>query len=227
MIAIARAALASIALITAGGLAQAQTGPAEPQVILRASTARMSVGNRKLSGHVIADVRVGTDGRVLDVAITENATEEGLEPQILKVLRSARFVPALDADGRPIEATTAVKLELRQSTGDSPKPMAANTDPEATEKEKARISRMRCADFRWEWDLIKDASGDPDMEFMPRIATLMYAAMRTEAGDYVDVKVWKEAPKALKKAAEQCGDNPNAAFWEGVYRPLMDEAVPK
>ena len=60
-----------------------------------------------------------------------------------------------------------------------------------------------------------------------KCATLMYATMRTEAGDYVDVKVWKEAPKSLKEAVDQCRDNPAAPFWDGVFKPLMDEAVPK
>ena len=50
---------------------------------------------------------------------------------------------------------------------------------------------------------------------------------RTEAGDYVDAKVWKAAPKALKESAERCGENPQAPFWEGIFKTVMDEAVPK
>jgi hypothetical protein len=39
----------------------AQTGPSDPQVIAAAPTAKLNVGNRKLTGHVIATVRVGAD----------------------------------------------------------------------------------------------------------------------------------------------------------------------
>jgi hypothetical protein len=228
MYAIGRAALAFTVFVAAGGVAGAQTGPSDPQIIARAATAKLSIGNRKPTGHVIATVRVAANGEVSDVLITENTTEAGLEPQLIKVLRSARFVPGIDADGRPVEASTEMKIELRQSTIDSPKPVAANPDPQANDKEKARIKRMRCSDFLWEWDLIREEVGDAAAtEFMPRIATLMYAAMRTEAGEYVDAKVWKEASKGLKESAAQCRENPGAPFWDGIYKSVMDAAIPK
>jgi len=205
-----------------------QTGPADPQVIAGASTAKINVGNKKLAGQMLATVRVGEDGRVREVQVTENTAEPAFESQLTKVLQSARFRPAIDASGKPVEASIAMKVELRSSTGAEPKPVAAKPDPQLTEKEKARIRKMRCADFAWEWDLIRDEADDAAAtEFMPRIATTMYAAARTEAGDYVDVKIWKAAPKALKESAERCGENPQAPFWEGIFKTVMDEAVPK
>ena len=58
------------------------------------------------------------------------------------------------------------------------------------------------------------------------IAT-MYAAMRTEAGEYVDAKVWKASLKALQETAKRCDKDELAPFWEGVFKPVMDEMVPK
>jgi len=228
MIATARALLAFTLLTAACGVASAQTGPSDAQIIAKANTGKISVGNRKLAGHVSATLRVAADGTVQDALITENTTEEGFEPQLIKVLRSAKFRPAIDASGNLIESSVQMKVELRQSTGDTPKVVAANPDPEANEKEKLRIKNMRCSDFIWEWDLIREEAGDAAAtEFMPRIATLMYATLRTEAGDYVDVKVWKQAPKGLKEAVDQCRDNPATPFWDGVFKPAMDEEVPK
>ncbi|HET9473176.1 MAG TPA: hypothetical protein VFO82_04740 [Steroidobacteraceae bacterium] len=205
-----------------------QTGPSEPQVIAGASTAKISIGQKKLAGHAIATVRVGDDGRVREVLITEVTTEPGIEPQLVKVLQSARFRPAIDASGRPIEASIEMKVELRSSTGTEPKPVAAKADPQLNDQEKARIRKMRCADFIWEWDLIREEAGDgTPTEFMPRIATMMYANMRSEAGEYVDVKVWKAAPKGLREAVDQCRDNPAAPFWDGIFKSVMDEAVPR
>jgi hypothetical protein len=208
--------------------ALSQAGPADPQVIAGASTAKISVGNKKLAGQMLADVRVGEDGRVREVSVTENTAESGFEGQLTKVLQSARFRPAIDATGKPVEAIVAMKVELRASTAAEPKPVAARPDPQLTDKEKARIRKMRCADFVWEWDLIREeADAAAATEFMPRIATTMYANARTEAGEYVESKVWKASPKALKESAERCGDNPQAPFWEGVFKVVMDEAVPK
>ena len=56
-------------------------------------------------------------------------------------------------------------------------------------------------------------------EFMPRIAITMYAAMRTEAGEYVDAKVWKASAKALKEAADRCGERSAGAV---LGRRLQD-----
>ena len=106
--------------------------------------------------------------------------------------------------------------------------MAAKPDPQLTDKEKARISKMRCSDFVWEWDLIREESDNAAAtEFMPRIATTMYATMRTEAGDYVDAKVWKASAKALREAADHCKDNPAGAVLGRHLQAVMDEAVPK
>jgi hypothetical protein len=224
----ARTGLAVSILILSTVPAVSQTGPSDPQVIAAASTAKISVGQKKLAGHAIATVRVGVDGRVSEVLITEVTTEPGIEPQLVKVLQSARFRPAIDASGRTVEASIEMKVELRTSTGMEPKPVAAKPDPQLNDKEKARIKRMRCADFVWEWDLIREEADERTAtEFMPRIATQMYVTQRNEAGDYVDVKVWKEAPKALRQAADQCRDNPGAPFWDGIFKSVMDEAVPR
>jgi hypothetical protein len=227
MLLTARAVVSFILVALLPAVAGAQTGPSDPQVIAGASTAKITLGNKKLAGQVAATVRVGADGRVQEVLVTENTTE-GLESQLVKVLQSARFRPAIDASGKPVEANIEMKVELRQSTGVEPKPVAAKPDPQLTDKEKARIRKMRCSDFLWEWKLIREVADDAAAtEFMPRIATTLYVSMRSEAGDYVDAKVWKASPKALREAADRCEDDPTAPFWDGVFKSVMDEAVPR
>jgi hypothetical protein len=206
----------------------AQAGPSDPQIIAAADTAKIIIGARKLTGQLVATVRVGEDGRVREVLVTENTAEGSFESQLVRVLQSARFRPAIDAAGRPVEGNIEMKVELRQSTGANPKPTAAKSDPALTDLEKARIRRMKCSDFVWEWKFLRDEAKDATaMEFMPRIATAMYAASRTEAGEYVDAKVWKASAKALRESADRCEESPQAPFWDGVFKAVMDEAVPK
>lgn len=227
MLSTARAVF-SVSLFSFPVVLVAQTGPSEPQIIAGASTAKINVGTRKLTGQMVATVRVGEDGRVREVLVTEKTVDSVFEPQLVKVLQSARFRPAIDAVGKPVEGSMEMKVELRTSTGASPKPTAAKPDPQLTEKEKARIRRMKCSDFAWEWNLLRDEADDAAAtEFMPRIAVTMYAAMRTEAGEYVDAKVWKASAKALKETADRCEEDPQAPFWAGVFKSVMDEAVPK
>ena len=94
----ARAVIPFLVLTLVPAAAGAQTGPSDPQVIAAASTAKINVSGKKLNGHVAATVRVGEDGKVREVLVTENTTE-GLEAQLVKVLQSARFRPAIDASG--------------------------------------------------------------------------------------------------------------------------------
>ena len=87
---------------------------------------------------------------------------------------------------------------------------------------------MKCSDFTWEWNIIEEEADDAAAtEFMPRIAVAMYAASRTEAGEYVDAKVWKASGKALRESAERCSESPTAPFWDGVFKTVLDEAVPR
>jgi len=221
-------AVISISLLSLPGVVLAQAGPSDPQIIAAASTGKINVGARKLAGQMVATLRVSDDGKVRDVAVTENTAESGFESQLIKVLQNTRFRPAIDESGRPIESSIDVKVELRPSTGSLPKPALAKPDPKLTEKEKVRIRKMKCSDFVWEWGLIEDEADDAAAtEFMPRIAVAMYVAVRTAAGEYVDAQVWKASPKALKESAQRCGETPDAPFWEGVFKVVLDEAVPK
>jgi len=222
----ARAVVFGLILIPVAAFAQ--TGPSDPQVIASASTAKISVGSRKLAGQLVATVKVGVDGKVKDVLVTENTTESAFEPMIVKVMQSAKFRPAIDAAGTPVDSSIEMKVELKNSTGAEPKPVAAKPDPQLTDKEKARIRRMACKDFIWEWDLIREEAGDGVFtEYMPRIAISMYAQARSEAGDVVDAKVWPASKKGLKQTVDQCRDSPTAPFFDGVFKSVMDDHVPK
>ena len=146
MLSTARAVF-SISLLTFPAALLAQTGPSEPQIIAAATTAKINVGTHKLAGQMVATVRVGDDGRVREVLVTENTADSAFEPQLVKVLQSSRFRPAIDASGKPIESSIEMKVELRASTGASPKPTAAKADPQLTDKEKARIRKMKCSQW--------------------------------------------------------------------------------
>jgi len=232
MLAAARAvvskSLLAVPLMVVPVLGLAQVGPSEPQVITSANTSKLNMAGRKLEGHMTGKVLVGDDGKVREVQVIENTADPGFEQQLVKVLQSARFRPAIDAEGKAVEASIDMKVELRPSTGTSPKPVPLKADPGLTEKEKERIRKMACKDFTWEWEILREEADDAAAtEFMPRIAIAMYVAIRKEANEYVDAKVWKSSSKALKDSAKRCEDNPTQLFFQDTFKPLLDEAVPK
>jgi hypothetical protein len=73
----------------------------------------------------VAKERVDETGNVGDGKVREKSTDDGSEPQLIKVLQNARFRPATDENGAPVPATIDMKVELRPSTGPVPKPVAA------------------------------------------------------------------------------------------------------
>ena len=75
--------------------ALAQTGPSDPQVITAASQGKVNIGQRKLGGQLVATVQVDETGKVGEVTVIENTTDNGFEPQLVKVLQNTRFRPAL------------------------------------------------------------------------------------------------------------------------------------
>jgi hypothetical protein len=87
MLSTARAVF-SISLLALPAALLAQTGPSEPQIIAAAGTAKINVGTRKLAGQMVATVRVGDDGKVREVLVTENTAESVFEPQLVKVCRA-------------------------------------------------------------------------------------------------------------------------------------------
>ena len=98
MLSTARAVF-SISLLALPAVLFAQAGSSEPQIIAAADTAKINVGTRKLAGQMVATVRVGEDGRVGEVLVTQNTAESVFEPQLVKVLQSARFRPARRRSG--------------------------------------------------------------------------------------------------------------------------------
>ncbi len=207
----------------------AQTGPSEPQVIAAASTAKINVGAHKLAGQIVATVRVGDDGKVREVLVTENTAESVFEPQLVKVLQSARFRPAIDASGKPIESSVEMKVELRPSTGAEPKPVAAKADPQLTDKEKARIRKMKCSDFVWEWEAdreMKPTTRPPPNSCRASPSPCTQPCVPRPANTSTP-RSGRPPPRPSRNPPTAAATDPQAPFWEGVFKSVMDEAVPK
>jgi TonB family protein len=204
--------------------ALAQVGPSDPQVVASAPTYKLRAAPRKNAGTVQATLRVGMDGRVTNVQVTQTNTEGNYGEEAVKLFQSLRFRPAIDDQGRIIEGNVAMKVEFRVSTAQEPKPAPANSDPAATENEKARIKRMRCSDFNWEYQFIREQSGRDDIstEALARLSLAAYAAERAAAGTVVDALVWKNAAKAIRQTAEFCGENPAVNYYNEALKPVLD-----
>ena len=148
--------------------------------------------------------------------------------QLISIAAAVALIGACATEPEKPAPAPAPKAAPAPAPRAEPKPVPAKPDPQLTDKEKARLRKMTCEDFLWEWDLLRDVAKDAvATEFMPRIAVIMYAQARSEAGDVVDAKVWPASKKGLKETVDRCRDNPPQLFWQDTFKPVMDEAVPK
>jgi len=62
------------------------------------------------SGQTRARLSVGTDGKVTECAVVRSSGVESIDATTCRVARTARFKPALDADGNPVRALLVFKV---------------------------------------------------------------------------------------------------------------------
>ena len=205
-----RAQCISISLLCLPVAALAQTGPSDPQIIAAAPTAKINVGARKLAGHDGRDAaRRRRRASARRSSSPKTPPKPAFEPQLIKVLQSARFRPAIDATGQPVESSVEMKVELRPSTGAAPKPVAAKPDPQLTDKEKARIRKMTCSDFIWEWDIIATKPTTRRPRNSCRASRSPCTPRRAPRRANTSTRRCGKPPaKALKESADRCRDTP-------------------
>ena len=193
-----------------------------------ASTAKISIGQKKLAGHVVATVRVGEDGRVREVLVTENTAEAGSSRSSSRCCRvrvsGRRSTPPASRS----KASVEMKVELRQSTAAEPKPVPPSPTP-ARRQGKGAHQADALFGFRLGVESHPGRGGRWRRHRIHAAHRHLHVCRHAHRGRRICrcPKSWKAAPKALREAAEPCEENPGAPFWDGVFKGVMDEAVPK
>jgi hypothetical protein len=95
------------------------------------------------------------------------------------------------------------------------------TENQHAAEEGARISRMHCKDFLWEYDLMLSVRARLDQEEMPRTAMALYGVMKNQSPDAI-AKLYRVTSKALRKASDTCRAQPEAMFVKDALVPALD-----
>jgi hypothetical protein len=171
---------------------------------------------------------VSGSGRFTDARILESSGNAAFDAEALRyVPASMSGRPAITADGKVRDDAT-----LRLFYGNGKKTIASGTPPSSTPtpvkteaghaiEEGARILRMHCKDFLWEYDLMLSLHAQVTREEMPRTAIAVYGAMKSQRPDIK--KLNRYASKALKKAAESCRPQPEAMFVKDALASALDQ----
>jgi hypothetical protein len=186
---------------------------------------------------IVITVPVGPDGRAKDVQLSASSTDADYDDRVRRKLLKLRVIPALDASGTPMDGEIKFAISLKKGKyprtryADSHYDLQLPTDnslrnPALTDDqlrgEVSRIVRMRCRDFAWEYDFMKDIAGSKPVEneAMPRAVLAMYLVHGKTTGAEV-AKVGAAFPAALRGSAQRCHDAPDAKFFTESFVPAM------
>jgi TonB family protein len=204
----------------------AQTGPSDARIL--GSTLRASdMPENTMQRYAVAEFTVSPNGQLVDGRIVESSGDESYDQQALRQLGSSlKGRPAIDADGAVLATGT-----IRMAFGNKDKRIPSNAPPPATmprlsegellAAEGARIMRMKCKDFLWEYDLLKSLKASLIEEQMPRTAMAVYLASKRLPNSQMKA-VFRAGRKGMPMSAEACRQKPDAMFVNDVLAPTFD-----
>lgn len=219
--------------------ARAQVGPnlAYPIVAAAPKAPIMVIESKDRS--IVLDVRVGADGRTISTRLVTHSDNGIFDERVRGFWKDQRFVPSLDAEGRPREAT--LRIESSFSSRDVPR----KKTPEyqlLTQKWKfdstiegrspgdlaARIARMTCRDFLWEYEFMKQQSPKKaklEHEELFHVSFAMLIAKRNLSGESRDALI-RQWSTLIPQTVDSCRQQPDAMYWQEAFVHTFDSAAP-
>jgi hypothetical protein len=205
----------------------AQTGPSDARVLNSTFRAPEMPHNDSMEHHAVAEFSVSPEGSLVDGRIIESSGYAAYDQQAVRSLASSlKARPEISADGAVL-ATGTIRLAYgnkrrRKDSGAFPPPAKPRlSESEFLATEGARILRMKCKDFLWEYDLMKALRARVAEEQMPRIAMAVYLSSRQLPASQIN-DVFAAGKKGLPESAEACRQKPDAMFMNDVLTPTFD-----
>jgi hypothetical protein len=207
--------------------ALSQVGPIQPVLVL--PDGKLEVTHNRPSFEedysIPVDVFVSADGSVSSAVVSKASGNVAADGVAATYMRERKFLPALDADSRPVDSV--VKVNVNMFKRGSKKVVRVTLKPPAVDAEKLRVRKLMCADFLWEVNRIKSQAGIKDfsLEVMPYMSAHMYVAQKNLPSE-VEEKFWDEWPHTLKKVIDRCEKDELKFYFTEVLVPALDGTTP-
>jgi len=220
-------ALFGFVALLAAGPAVAQVGPIQPVLVSIGSMPEVAHNRPDLPEDysVPLDVYVGADGLVSNAVVSDSTGNAEADGIAVKYIRERRFLPGLDAKGKPIDSMVKVTVNMYKRAGK--KVVRVTLKPPPFANESARVKKLMCADFVYEMNRLSDEANirDVSLEVLPYISAHMYMTQK-HVSDEVQEKFWDEWPKMLNKIVDRCEKNQLQMFYAEVLVPALDGVIP-
>jgi hypothetical protein len=219
--------------------ARAQLGPNLAYPIAAAAPKALGLIVDPRNRTVIVDVTVGADGRTMSTRLVTHTDNGVFDERVRGFWKDQRFVPTLDADGRP--RVSVLRIESSFSSLDVPsrKPpeyqlvaqkwkFDSSIEGRSPGDMAARIARMTCRDFLWEYDFMKKQArkrAKLEHEELFHVAFAMFIAARQITNESRDALIRQWSP-LIVQTVNSCRDQPDAMYWKSAFTHTFESATP-
>jgi TonB family protein len=212
------------------GPAFAQSGPMSARMVFAKppplfESARTDTGRRTT---VVVDIDVA--GKVTNVRVANPSDSADYDKRVQKYYSQWRFLPALDQDGAPIASQLRVTYVTKgagspSTAGQTTAGTAPIADPKDTRvyDEASRIMRMRCKDFVWEHDFMRDIAGSKAPLTNEQMIKTSMAIFMVQANVTAEEfkKLDRNYSRTIREVAGTCRNRPEDKFYEQVLAPTL------
>jgi hypothetical protein len=216
--------------------AHAQLGPSAAYPIEAASPPPPAMQFERKDRTVDVEVRVDADGHVLSTRLLTRSGNGVFDERVRGFWKHQPFVPALDANGQPVESTlhTRAVWTVRPPPGASRarrrrygwrfRTEVLGSEPAAM---ISRIERMTCRDVLWEYDFMRRVAPRAKLENEEifRVAFAMYIASKRIAGEARESLI-AQSETLVDQTLDSCRLQPEAPYWRDAFAHTFESATP-
>jgi len=228
-----RAATAAALMAT---MADAQVGPSEAYPINTASPDPPLMHFDQKDRKTEVEITVGADGHTIATKLRVRSGSGVYDERVRGFWKDQPFVPAIDADGHPHQATLIGRnryffkpmqfgIENRKrGEGSHFKAEIVDQSPGVM---ATRIQRMSCRDMLWEYDFMRRIAPKAKLQheelFHVAFAMLIAAkGLGTETRDSL-IAQWDTL---VGQTLDSCRAQPDAQYWRDAFVHVFQSAAP-
>jgi TonB family protein len=208
----------------------AQSGPMSARMVFAKPPPLFEYSRGDSGRRTTVVLDIDAAGKVTNVQVVNPSDSPDYDKKVQKYYSQWRFLPALDQQGTPI----ASHLKVVYVTGDADSPdtlgqTTATTAPVTDSKdtriydEASRIMRMRCKDFLWEHDFMRDIAGAKSRLTNEQMVKTSMAIFMVQANVTAEEfkKLDRNYSRTLREAAGTCRNRPDDKYYEQVLAPAL------
>ena len=149
---------------------------------------------------------VRADGTLTDVVVVEGTGSDLVDRTALEAFSAAKFAPAVDAEGKPVDASVTMKVDLLK---------------DSVLDKRRDVTKKTCADFVIDFDWFRSTHPNDENIQMPLYSLMLgtYVVMRGMEAESMLTSA-RQIKIAWPATYEECRKHPDKLFFEQLNKRM-------